>query len=78
MDIDTEVLEVTLDIKKILAMFEAKYKGYPEETEMICSMIAEEHGYDKEQVMDIVYINRYNEDESLESQEIDPLTDEEE
>ena len=61
----------------ILAEFEKRYKGYPEDTMNICTAIADEHGLDVEEVADYVYINRY-EAEPEEIAPDEPLDNEEE
>ena len=61
----------------ILADFERRYKGIPEETMSICTAIANERNLDVEWVADYVYVNRYE----AEPEEIaldEPLDNEEE
>lgn len=51
----------------ILAEFEKRYTGHPEDTMEICEAIAKEFNLDVEEVADFVYVNRYKEDASLDS-----------
>ena len=58
----------------LLAQFEAKYRGDASQTESICEVIAQENGLDADFVKDHIYVNRYNQEESL--QEYDSDADE--
>jgi N-acetylglucosamine kinase-like BadF-type ATPase len=53
----------------ILAEFEKRYKGNPGQTEDICKEIAKAFGLDPEDVLDYVYIHRYEDNESLDEKD---------
>ena len=58
----------------LIAEFEKKYRGDVTQTEAICNEIAIENNLDPEFVADHIYVNRYNQEESL--QEYDSDADE--
>ena len=57
----------------ILLEFEKRYKGDPSMTMEICGEIAKEFGRDVEEIADFVYLNRYSDSDSLDSEETEEV-----
>lgn len=55
----------------LLLEFEKRYAGNPRETMEICERIANEFSLDKNEVADYIYINRYENEESLDWKEVE-------